>query len=172
MKLFILVIMMLILTSCNDKPIEVTVKMDIPRDTVVVNTIVHDTIYLTKGSLKHSPYAQAVLALSSLNDSLYRLAYDTYEYNKFPHKCNEGNIKLYRFARMHYTNDKSISREFSLTHPETLPIKSYKFAKDSAVVIDGMYGDVNDNTLECTIIENGMITKAWDITKNGITKHY
>lgn len=141
-------------------------KIEIQHDTVVVNKIVYDTIYLTKDSLKNSPYFNAVLALKSLNKPLYSSIYDTYEYNKFPYKCGEGIVNIKKFARMHKSKLGHISLS-SINIIDTLPIKHYNTRDSSMIFKDGIYSEIRKDTLRCTIIKNGWITNVWDVSRNG-----
>ena len=89
MKQIIIGLFIMLLVACNQQPVQVTIKMDTPRDTVYVEKVVHDTIIVGKLNKYEK---QIIKALWNKSNKNANNTINQYAYDKFPFKCNNSTI--------------------------------------------------------------------------------
>lgn len=139
MKQIIIGLFIMLLVACNQQPVQVTVKMDTPRDTVYVEKIVHDTIIVGKLNKYEK---KLIIAMRNKSDANAYDIINQYKYDAFPHKC-EGFVQAKRLIRVDYTQSSDI------------PLKN------------GVYGFVKNDTLRCDEVKNNTVIKSWEFKRNG-----
>lgn len=163
-SLILSIILSLLLVGCNTQPVEVTVKMEQPRDTIIVTKEVRDTVFI--GNIKNKSDLDniALYAMRTKNRKLYFNTYNQYEYKHFGYSCGNSTIVErggFRARRIIFT-DTNLNGCVNCLKKITLPKKMLDTSLN-----DGKYGIVFDDTLRCSIVKNKMLIEAWDITKDG-----
>lgn len=174
MKYLLITIAMILLGACDNRPIDIKVRVENTTDTVRVDRVVHDTVYLSKSSLKKDPSIQAVVALKNLDNKTYRQVYTAYEYSRFAYKCRGESPVIVQQRSARWSKRKTVegvSFAMGLDSTTKLPIPlGSVFGNDT--LGDGLYATVRDSVLQCTQVSKGMIVKAWDLSRSGKITRY
>ena len=81
----ILVMFVMFIVACNQQdPIQITVKMDTPRDTVIIEKVVRDTIIIGKLNKYEK---KLIIAMRNKSDKGAYGIINQYKYDTFPYKC-------------------------------------------------------------------------------------
>lgn len=136
----ILVMFVMFIVACNQQdPIQITVKMDTPRDTVIIEKVVRDTIIIGKLNKYEK---KLIIAMRNKSDKGAYGIINQYKYDTFPYKCG-GSVQVKRI----------------------LSVDIRPLFKDS--LLNGVFGYVVNDTLQCNKVENSIVTKTWEIYTNG-----
>ena len=128
------------IVACNQQdPIQITVKMDTPRDTVIIEKVVRDTIIIGKLNKYEK---KLIIAMRNKSDKGAYGIINQYKYDTFPYKCG-GSVQVKRI----------------------LSVDIRPLFKDS--LLNGVFGYVVNDTLQCNKVENSIVTKTWEIYTNG-----
>ena len=164
MKKLLIAMIAVLLISCNTQPVEVTVKLEQPRDTVFITKEVHDTVFIGNIKNKNDLENIAIYAMRTKNRMLYRRQYDKYEYKHFGYTCGDNTIvgiEAWK-ARAIVSADTNLNGCMNCFSKIALPKKL-----TNTSLKDGRYGIIGDDTLRCSVVKNKMLYEAWNISKDG-----